>query len=134
MWILGALRGRNDCVVIHTLSLSIQSHCCVGLASLSPSLFCRFPKCPLSFLLVFTLVIPLGFPSEVPRKARNRGHGIFDTAVKFGKLMILCRKQCDLDLQPGIWVVFRIRPQLNHMQFHILCQYSQHKCLCTLFS
>lgn len=107
MWMLRALRWHNHCVLIPILSSSIQIHCCLGLASLSP-LSCRFPKCHLSFLLTFTLVIPLGLPREVPRKTRNRGRGIFDAAVEFGKLMILCRKKCDLGLQTVIWVSFAL--------------------------
>lgn len=106
MWIWGALRWHNDRVLIHILSWSIRIPCCLSLTSLSASLSCRFPKCHLSFLLIFTLVIPLGLPSEVPRKTRKHGQGIFEAAAKFGKFMILCRKKCDLGLQLVVWFIF----------------------------
>lgn len=125
MWIFGALRWYNYCVLINILHPDSAQ---LGpVASLSSSYSHKFLKCHFS-LLVFTMVIPPGLPSEVPRKRRNGGHGISEVAVKFGKLMILCRKKRNLDLYPIIclfcFVLFlNLRLLLNHGQLDLLCQY-----------
>lgn len=101
MWIFGSFRWYNYCVLINILSsfrFASAGYCCP--LAVSPSH--RFPKCHLSLLFVFTLVISLGLPSKVPRKKRNCGHGISEVAVKFAKLGILCRKEYNLGLFPII--------------------------------
>ena len=99
MWIFGGFRWYNYCVLINILSsfgFASAGYCCLLTVFLSH----RFPKCHLSLLFVFTLVISLGLPSKVQRKRSNCGHGISEVAVKFGKLVILCRKKYNLGLFP----------------------------------
>ena len=104
-------RGHVDIwglqVVITIVYLSIFSlHLdlpLLGIVAFLPFPSHRFPKCHLSLLFVFTLVISLGLPSKVPRKRSNCGHGISEVAVKFGKLVILCRKKYSLGLFPIIY-------------------------------
>ena len=97
MWIFGGFRWYNYYVLINILSsfwFTSAGYCC--LLTVFPSH--RFPKCHLSFLFVFTLVISLGLPSEVPRNRSNCRHGISEVAIKFTKLVILCRKKYNLGL------------------------------------
>lgn len=107
MWLFGAQSDTNI-VLYHQHSLILHPDLVLlgSVASSSSSLSNRFPKCYISFLLIFTLVIPLGLPSEFPRKRKDYGHGVSEVAVNFGKLMILCKKKFDLSFYSAIWVLF----------------------------
>ena len=123
----------------------------LGIVAFLPLPSHRFPKCHLSLLFVFTLVISLGLPSKVPRKRSNCGHGISEVAVKFGKLVILCRKKYSLGLFPIIYrflfwfgflflfcfgLIFFWTLDHNCIMGNLIyyANTSQPKCLCTLFT